>query len=68
MNTTKHTHKAIKSVIRPFFGPVSRKQNPAAHGGICEREFCACGATRDWNLNGSHVERGSWEVSDENSE
>ncbi len=35
-------------------------ENSAAHGDICDIETCACGARRETNLNGVHIERGEW--------
>lgn len=47
-----------------FGGPVSRNANPAAHGNICDTEECwTCGARREVNLNGRHVEVGPWGLS-----
>lgn len=46
---------------RCYSGAVSRDENRAAHGGICQVLECAkCGATRLVNRNGGHVERGPW--------
>lgn len=56
------SHKAIKSVDRPFVGPVVRDQNRAAHGGVCVVETCRCGARRATNVNGSHQEEGAWHL------
>jgi hypothetical protein len=62
MTTTKHTHRAVTTRDTPFFGPVGprHRQNPCAHGGVCELEICKCGAERRTNLNGGHIERGTW--------
>lgn len=44
-----------------YTGPVRRDENPAAHGGICiTEECCKCGARRQVNLNGQHMEEGGW--------
>lgn len=58
---SQHRHRAHKSTTRPFFGPVAARQNRAAHGGHCVRQECRCGAQRQVNVNGRHVERGAWE-------
>lgn len=59
--TRPHIHRAWgESRTEPFFGPVGRDENPAAHGGVCEVETCRCGATRRTNVNQQHVERGQW--------
>lgn len=55
-----HKHRAQSTDVRPFFGPVAKEENRAAHGGICERQTCSCGAVREVNSNGRHVERGEW--------
>lgn len=57
---TKHQHRVSKTETRPFMGAVGTKQNPAAHGGVCEVSTCKCGATRRTNVNGRHIERGYW--------
>ena len=37
------------------------EENRAAHGGIAWTETCLdCGATRNINSNGNHVEKGPW--------
>lgn len=37
------------------------EENRAAHGGICVTITCLdCGATRQENRNGRHVEEGPW--------
>ena len=44
-----------------FSGPVSRNENPAAHGCISlDEECCACGARRARLVNGRHEEIGDW--------
>lgn len=56
-------HRVVRSVTVPFAGPVSVKnENPAAHGGVCEVEYCECGAQRECNLNGGHQEIGEWDM------
>lgn len=32
----------------------------AAHGNVCVVDTCRCGAERQTNVNGRHVERGPW--------
>ncbi len=60
-----HKHKTAREALRPFTGPAAkaRKENPAAHGNVTHVERCACGATRETNSNGRHVERGGWVAS-----
>lgn len=53
-------HRAQTTATRPFTGAVSRAPNDAAHGGVCEHQTCACGASRHVNVDGSHVEEGPW--------
>lgn len=65
MNTSSHhSHTAETTELRPFFGPVHTETNGSAHGNICEREWCSCGATRDININGIHTETGPWHPSE----
>jgi len=61
-----HRHQALagRTVTRCFTGPVSRHENPAAHGGVTLVHYCACGATRRTNQNGRHIERGPWQEPD----
>lgn len=57
-----HKHKAKREYVRPFFGAVSaRNENRMAHGNVTVRAVCACGAIRETNVNGIHVERGRWQ-------
>lgn len=57
----KHKIKHERTEDLPFFGTIpGADENRAAHGGIRVRVHCHCGATRDSNVNGSHVERGPW--------
>ena len=58
--STTHEHRAIRTYDRCYTGPVSRNENPLAHGCICEIEVCDCGAERRANVNGCYVEQGSW--------
>lgn len=53
-------HHAERSKEVCFSGSVSRDENPAAHGNICRIDYCRCGAERRTNINGCHVEQGSW--------
>lgn len=57
-----HRHRAIADRCRtaPFNGAVGLRENPAAHGGVCYIDVCACGAERRSNCNGGHEERGEW--------
>lgn len=58
----RHPKSARSTATYCFAGPVAQRENPAAHGGVCERETCgACGASRCKNVNGRHVEQGPWE-------
>ena len=59
-----HRHKAIKQEDRVYTAPVSRNENPSAHGGVCQRETCSCGARRNINKNGGHWEVGPWGIQD----
>lgn len=59
----RHPRNRSTTTTRPFTGPVSRRENPAAHGGCCYVTVCgACGAERRTNVNGNHSEAGSWSV------
>jgi hypothetical protein len=56
-------HDKTTSYDKCYSGPVSRDENPMAHGGICTVETCQrCGATRKTNVNGNHIEEGLWIV------
>jgi hypothetical protein len=66
--TTSCKHKNTKELTRPFAGPVSKKQNPRAHGGVCYVDRCLdCGAERRTNVNGNHAEQGKWVKAEEES-
>lgn len=60
-----HTHRRIptRMTVRSYQAPVAapEEQNPSAHGNLCMRDMCACGAVRDTNVNGRHQERGPWQ-------
>jgi hypothetical protein len=57
----KHRHRPKGPYdLHAFAGPVSTKQNPAAHGNVRHRDTCACGMQRDTNINQGHIERGPW--------
>ena len=58
--TTTHRHRPHTSEDYGFTGPVSRRENRAAHGNITQWDTCRCGATRATNINGRHIERGEW--------
>ena len=58
MNNHRHTPRT--TTTRPFFGPVSRHENPVAHGNVCYVDTCKCGATRRTNSNAGQQERGPW--------
>lgn len=56
-------HVRVKTVDYGFTGPVSKNENRAAHGGICEVATCEhCGAEKSVNVNGWHVEEGEWDL------
>jgi len=55
-----HRHRPASSSTRPFFGPVSLRENRAAHGNVTIVDRCRCGCVRSTNVNGNHVERGAW--------
>lgn len=58
--TKSHRHRVASTRVKCFSGPVTRRENRAAHGGTCDVDRCTCGATRETNVNGSHHERGPW--------
>lgn len=61
MTKTTHRHTAVTTIERCFRGSVSsRRENRAAHGGVCYVERCHCGAERHTNVNGSHEETSGW--------
>ena len=64
LHTSRHTHRPEASRDEAFGGPVSRRQNRAAHGNITRVDTCRCGATRHTNRNQGHIERGEWVESD----
>lgn len=55
---TNHIHRAAPGLTteRAFCGPVSDRENPAAHGNICVIYKCNCGAERLENVNGRHAD------------
>lgn len=59
-----HRHRPQgEPTIRPYTGPIRDargRENPRAHGNIRETARCGCGAVRERNLNGSHVESSGW--------
>lgn len=56
------THADTRTLsVRAFVGPVSVDENRAAHGNVTmEVECVACGARQMRNVNGVHVETGTW--------
>lgn len=65
MKTTRsHRHRVKSSVDKPFTGSVSDNENHMAHGGTRVVETCRCGAVREANINGCHVEQGEWYTPD----
>lgn len=61
---TTHRHRAVPKLAKVvgYTAPVNWPGNPAAHGGVCVIDTCRCGYWRATNVNGVHVERGSWEA------
>ncbi len=60
-NRCRHPKKSIETVTKCFSGPVGHKQNPRAHGNICEVETCGkCGAVRETNINCCASETSGW--------
>lgn len=61
-----HTHEPQKSIERAFKGPARGAhltkdgEFRAAHGGKSYLQTCSCGAIRETNENGRHVELGAW--------
>lgn len=55
-------HQIVSRKTRAFSGPVSRDENRAAHGNVCENQRCSCGAERHVNVNGLHREEGEWDL------
>lgn len=64
MKTITHRHRVDrKDDPRCYTGSVAGRygiENRAAHGNIRVREYCLCGAYRDTNRNGWHLEYGPW--------
>lgn len=57
----KHVHRAARTRVEPFTGPVRPdRPNRAAHGGITRVSVCWCGAERRSNHNNGHAEYGQW--------
>jgi hypothetical protein len=58
----KCRHRRFRTIrTSPYTGPVSQHQNLAAHGNVTRIDECSsCGARRDRNVNGVHVEKGTW--------
>jgi hypothetical protein len=56
----KHRHRPVSETTTPFFGAVSDRENPKAHGNVCYVGRCSCGATRKTNVNRLWIERGPW--------
>ena len=57
-----HRHRAVREVERGYVDTVRApiRENRAAHGGVRLVATCKCGAERETNVNGPHVERGRW--------
>ena len=61
MTRHRHRHRMVWTAFFCYAGPIAGAEpNPAAHGGITETQRCACGAVRQLNVNGRHVEAGPW--------
>jgi hypothetical protein len=60
--TEKHRHTVHSRWEWGYSGTVDRPiaVNPRAHGNIVVVESCKCGAYRETNVNGNHLERGKW--------
>ena len=65
MKTHRHKKAGVTS-DRGFGGCVvglsGEDCDQGSHGGITYREKCSCGAEREVNANGCHVERGGWYI------
>lgn len=64
-STSRAVRQAEADSTRCYTGPVrfDGRANPAAHGGVCFVQRCACGARRVVNASAGHREIGAWEVS-----
>ena len=61
VNGDHHHQVESTSAIRCFSGCVAPHDcHPAAHGSMAGTERCACGATREYAINGTHIEVGRW--------
>ena len=62
-----HRHALSTEAYRSYTGTAAgaEAENRAAHGGICVVARCACGATRETNSTGWHVEVGTWQEPDD---
>ena len=60
-DSRKHKPYRVEGSEREFTRPVSRHENPSAHGSIEVRERChRCNRERQVLINGSHREVGPW--------
>ena len=61
MTRHRHRHRMVWTAFRCYSGPIAGAEpNRAAHGNVTETQRCACGATREINVNGRHIEAGPW--------
>lgn len=62
MSNRHHRHTPFTTKTIGYRGTVANvtRENRAAHGAVCHVDICRCGATRETNSNGRHVERGAW--------
>jgi hypothetical protein len=67
--TTIHQHRVKKSIDRCWTFCVTPARCAAhplrqnAHGNITRTDYCACGATRQTEINCNSANTGPWEVS-----
>lgn len=62
-----HAHCGAAPELCEYDGPITSAEamNPAAHGGHCVTEVCACGQTRWVNVRDGEREEGAWEPGSE---
>lgn len=62
-----HAHCGDAPELCEYDGPIASAEsmNPAAHGGHCVTEVCACGHTRWVNVRDDEREEGAWEPGSE---
>ena len=64
-----HKHRVHHTTTICYRGTVAAviTEDRRAHGGVCFVDRCKCGAKRETNSTGGHIERGRW-VEDEREE